>query len=155
MDYKEIIPIRALRKFDAMCLHNEYLHQNKELQQQILSWAAELLEEAREDWRELHNDTIESVIECHTRSEAKRKSNIKDQKYAPFREYFKKVQREQFDIALQNSYKLTANSFVEWFLANKANEMQIPYVKQNQKNKLRQLAQQNNREFKKLLHDKA
>lgn len=77
------------------------------------------------------------------------------QKYAPFREYLKKVQREHFDIALQNGYKLTANSFVEWFLANKANEMQIPYVEQNQKNKLRQLAQQNNREFKKLLHDKA
>ena len=31
----------------------------------------------------------------------------------------------------------------------------IPYVEQNQKNKLRQLAQANNREFKKLLHDKA
>ena len=155
MDYKEIIPFKALRKFDAMCLHNKYLHRNKEFQQQILSLAADVLAEAREYWRELHNDTIEVVIECHTRSEAKRKSDIKDQKYAPFREYFKKVQREQFDIALQNGYKLTANSFVEWFLTNKANEMQIPYVEQNQKNKLRQLAQQNNREFKKLLHDKA
>ena len=124
------------------------------MQQQILSWAADVLAEAREYWRELHNDTIESVIECHTRSEAKRKSNIKDQMYAPFREYFKQIQREHFDIALQNGYKLTANSFVEWFLANKANEIQIPYVEQNQKNKLRQLAQQNNREFKKLLHDK-
>ena len=41
-----------------------------------------------------------------------------------------------------------------WFLANKT-DIQIPYVEQNQKNKLRQLAQQNNREFKKLLHDKA
>jgi hypothetical protein len=51
--------------------------------------------------------------------------------------------------------KFNENSFVEWFLENKVNEMQIPYVKQNQKNKLRQLAQQNNREFKKLLHDKA
>ena len=155
MDYKEIIPIRALRKFDEMCLHNTYLYQNKEFQQQILSWVADVIAEAREHWGKLHNDTIESVIECHTRSEAKRKSDIKDQKYAPFREYLKKVQREQFDIALQNGYKMTANSFVEWFLTNKANEMQIPYVEQNQKNKLRQLAQQNNREFKKLLHDKA
>ena len=109
----------------------------------------------RAEWSERRNDTIESIIECHTRSEAKRKSDIKDQKYAPFREYFKKVRREQFDIALQNGYKLAANSFVEWFLTNKANEMQIPYVEQNQKNKLRQLAQANNREFKKLLHDKA
>ena len=155
MDYKEILPPKALRKFDAMCLKNEKLHQNKELQLQILSWAADTLEEARAEWSERRNDTIESVIECHTRSEAKRKSDIKDQKYAPFREYLKKVQREQFDIALQNGYKLTANSFVEWFLATKANEIQIPYVEQNKKNKLRQLAQQNNREFKKLLHDKA
>ena len=43
MDYKEVIPITALRKFNAMCLHNEYLHQNKELRQQILSWAADML----------------------------------------------------------------------------------------------------------------
>ena len=155
MDYKEIIPFKTLRKFDAMCLHNAYLHENKELRQQILSWAADMLKEARAEWSERRNDTIESIIEYHTRSEAKRKSDIKDQKYAPFREYLKIVQREQFDIALQKGYKLTANSFVEWFLANKANEMQIPYVEQNQKNKLRQLAQQNNREFKKLLHDKA
>ena len=92
MDYKEIIPITALRKFDVMCLHNEYLHLNKEMQQQILSWAADMLKEARAEWGERRNNTIESVIECHTRSEAKRKSNIKDQKYAPIREYFKKVQ---------------------------------------------------------------
>ena len=91
MDYKEIIPFKALRKFDAMCLHNAYLHENKKLRQQILSWTTDVLAEAREHWGKLHNDTIESVIECHTRSEAKRKSNIKDQKYAPFRAYFKKV----------------------------------------------------------------
>lgn len=89
MNYKEIIPFRALRKFDAICLHNEYLHQNKELQKQILNWAADMLLEAREEWGELHSDTIEAVIKCHTSSEAKRKSEIKDQKYAPFREYFK------------------------------------------------------------------
>lgn len=47
--------------------------------------------------------------------------------------------------------KLTANSFVEWFLRNKSQDIEIPYVKQNQKNKLRQLAQQNNREFRKTL----
>lgn len=154
MNYKEIIPFRALRKFDAICLHNEYLHQNKELQQQLLSWAADMLLEAREEWGELHNDTIEAVIKCHTSSEAKRKSEIKDQKYAPFREYFKQIQQEKYEFALQNGSKLTANSFVDWFLGNKT-DIQIPYVEQNQKHKLRQLAQQNNREFKKLLHDKA
>lgn len=151
MDYKEILPPLALRKFDAICLHNEYLRQNRELQQQILNWAADMLFEAREEWGELHNDTIESVIKCHTSSEAKRKSEIKDQKYAPFREYFKQIQQEKYEFALQNGSKLTANSFVDWFITNKANDIQIPYVEQNQKNKLRQLAQANNRKFKKLL----
>ncbi len=37
-----------------------------------------MLLEAREEWGELHNDTIEAVIKCHTSSEAKRKSEIKD-----------------------------------------------------------------------------
>ena len=154
MDFKEVIPITALRKFDVMCLHSPKLHQDRELQQQILNWAVDMLTESREEWRKLHNDTIESVIKCHTSSEAKRKSEIKDQKYAPFREYFKQIQQEKYEFALQNGSKLTANSFVDWFLENKT-DIQIPYVEQNQKNKLRQLAQQNNREFKKLLHDKA
>ncbi len=154
MDFKEVIPITALRKFDVMCLHSPKLRQDRKLQQQILNWAADMLIEAREEWGELHNDTIESVIKCHTSSEAKRKSEIKDQKYAPFREYFKQIQQEKYKFALQNGSKLTANSFVDWFLENKT-DIQIPYVEQNQKNKLRQLAQQNNREFKKLLHDKA
>ncbi|MCI5545228.1 MAG: hypothetical protein MR368_07170 [Azospirillum sp.] len=148
MKYKEIIPIKSLRKFDAMCLHNENLCQNKEFQQQILSWAADMLTEDREHWNKMRNDTIESVIKCHMRSEAKRKSYIKDQKYASFRAYFKQVQQEKFEAALRDGEKLTANSFVEWFLSNKIEKIQIPYVKQNQKNKLRQLAQQNNREFK-------
>lgn len=62
--------------------------------------------------------------------------------------------KDKIQRALQNGSKLTANSFVDWFLENKT-DIQIPYVEQNQKNKLSQLAQQNNREFKKLLHDKA
>ena len=62
--------------------------------------------------------------------------------------------KDKIQRALQSGSELTANSFVDWFLENKTN-IQIPYVEQNQKNKLSQLAQQNNREFKKLLHDKA
>ena len=115
MDFKEAIPITALRKFDVMCLHSPKLRQDRELQQQILNWAVDMLLEAREEWGELHNDTIESVIKCHTSSEAKRKSEIKDQKFAPFREYFKQIQQEKYEFALQNGSKLTANSFVDWF----------------------------------------
>ena len=155
MDYKEIIPLRTLREFDAICLHNEYLYQNKELQQKLLDCMVDMLIKSREEWEKLRNDTIKSVIKDYTSSEAKRKSEIKDQKYAPFREYFKQIQQERYEFALLNGSKLTANGFVDWFLENKANNIQIPYIEQNQKNKLRQLAQANNREFKKLLHDKA
>ncbi len=151
MDYKEIIPFKAVRKFDEMCLHNEYLHQNKDFQQQILSWAADTLAEAREHWGDIHATTIDAVIKTHHREKAHKGAVVRDKKYAQFREKFAEIQKEKYKEAIQVGIKLTANSFVEWFLANKANEMQIPYVEQNQKNKLRQLAQQNNREFKKLL----
>ena len=85
MDYKEIIPITALRKFDAMCLHNEYLRENKELKQQILSWAAELLKEAREDWGKLHATTIHTVIKIHHREKARKGAVVRDIKYAQFK----------------------------------------------------------------------
>ena len=154
MDFKEIIPLRALRKFDVMCLHNEYLHLNKEMQQQILSWAADMVAEAREHWGDIHATTMDAVIKTHHREKAHKGAVVRDKKYAEFRVKFAEIQKEKYKDALQIGIKLTANSFVDWFLANKT-DIQIPYVEQNQKNKLRQLAQQNNREFKKLLHDKA
>lgn len=151
MDYKEFLPPRALRKFDAICLHNEYLHQNKELQRQILDCMVDMMTEAREEWSKLHATTMDAVIKTHHREKAHKGAVVRDKKYAQFREKFAEIQKEKYKEAIQVGIKLTANSFVEWFLANKANEMQIPYIEQNQKNKLRQLAQQNNREFKKLL----
>ena len=45
---------------------------------------------------------------------------------------------------------LTANGFVNLFLKEKAKDYNIPYVVQNRKTKLIQLAQKNNRELKKL-----
>ena len=151
MDYKEILPPLALRKFDAICLHNEYLHQNKELQQQILNWATDMLLEARKEWSELRATTIDAVIKTHHKENAHKGAVVRDKKYAEFRENFIKIQKEKYNEALQNGSKLTANSFVDWFIANKTNDIQIPYVEQNQKNKLRQLAQANNRKFKELL----
>lgn len=150
MDFKEVIPITALRKFDVMCLHNEYLHENKKLRQQILSWAANMLTEAREEWGDIHAATIDAVIKTHHREKAHKGAVVRDKKYAEFREKFAEIQKEKYKDALQIGIKLTANSFVDWFLANKT-DIQVPYVEQNQKNKLRQLAQQNNREFTKLL----
>ena len=150
MDFKEVIPITALRKFDAMCLHNHKLQQDKALQQQILNWAANMLTEAREDWGALHATTIDAVIKTHHKEKAHKGAVVRDKKYAEFRENFTKIQKEKYELAMQNGSKLTANSFVDCFLENKT-DIQIPYVEQNQKNKLRQLAQSNNREFKKLL----
>ena len=149
MNYKEIIPNRALRKFDAICLHNEYLRQNKEFQEQILSWAAELLEEARDNCGRLHATTFEAIVAEDRRTQAKKCGKARDNKYAPFREYFKQVQKERFMEYKKAGQKLTANRYVEWFLENLSENIKIPYRESNLKNKLVQLAQINNRELKK------
>ena len=147
MDFKEVIPITALRKFDAMCLHNEYLHENKELRQQILSWAADMLTEAREEWGVLHATTIEAVVVEDRKAQAKKRGKARDNKYAPFREYFKNLQQRRFNEYQKAGQRLSANRFVEWFLENTAENIEIPYRQSNLKNKLIQLAQANNREF--------
>lgn len=48
----------------------------------------------------------------------------------------------------ENGKILSANYFAMWYLTHKSEDMPIPYVKQNIANKLVQLAQNNNREFK-------
>ena len=149
MDFKEVIPNKALRKFDEICLHNEYLRQNKELRQQILSWAADMLTEAREEWGVLHATTIEAVVIEDRKAQAKKRGKARDNKYAPFREYFKNLQQRRFNEYQKAGQRLSANRFVEWFLENTAENIEIPYRQSNLKNKLIQLAQANNREFKK------
>lgn len=148
MDFKEIISIKALHKFDSICLHNPKLHQDKELQQQILTWAADMLIEAREDWRNLHTTTIKAIVKEDRKMQAINRGKGRDRKYAPFRIYFKQIQKEQFENALKNGKNLTANYFAYWFLENKANDMVIPYEISNRLHKLIRLAEANNREFK-------
>ena len=147
MDYKEFLPPRALRKFDAICLHNEYLHQNKALQQQLLDCMADMMTEAREYWSKLHATTIDAVITEDRKSQAKKRGKARDNKYAPFREYFKNLQQSRFNEYQKAGQRLSANRFVEWFLENKAENIEIPYRQSNLKSKLIQLAQANNREF--------
>ena len=148
MDYKEFLPPRALRKFDAICLHNEYLHQNKALQQQLLDCMADMMTEAREYWSKLHATTIDAVITEDRKAQAKKRGKARDNEYAPFREYYKQIQKEEFDKASKEGRKLTANSFAHWYFKNKANDMPIPYVEANKLHKLIRLAEANNREFK-------
>lgn len=149
MDDEEIIPPQMLRELNLLFIQHKALHNSKELQLQIIEWAKRLLAESRKEWNGMHTTLLDAVIQTDRRAEAQRRSKERDKKYAPFREYFKKLQQEKYLLAQHNGNKLTANGYVEWFLKNKAQDVEIPYVKQNQKNKLRQLAQQNNREFKK------
>ncbi|MBR1601518.1 MAG: hypothetical protein IJ677_08075 [Alphaproteobacteria bacterium] len=148
MDFKEVIPITALRKFNAMCLHSPKLHQDRELQQQILNWAADMLLEAREYWSKLHATTIDAVITEDRKTQAKKRGKARDNEYAPFREYYKQIQKEEFDKASKEGRKLTANSFAHWYFKNKANDVPIPYAEANKLHKLIRLAEANNREFK-------
>lgn len=155
MDDEEIIPPKMLGELSLLFMQHNALRNSKELQLQIIEWAKKLLTESRKEWSDMHTTLLDAVIQTDRKNEARRKSKERDKKYAPFREYFKKIQQEKYLRVLHSGGKLTANGFVEWFLKNKAQNIEIPYVKQNQNNKLRQLAQQNNREFKKLLHAKA
>ena len=107
------------------------------------------LEEARADWSDLHNTVLDAVITCDRKQEAKRKALIKDEKYAPFREYFKNLQYKKFISYQKQGKNLSASAFVRYFLKSKAHVVDIPYKNSNWEIKLNQLAQANNREFKK------
>ena len=152
---EEFIPYKSERKLANLFRTDPLLNQNKELQDKITSLIKGTLKEARAEWCDMRATTLDSVIKVHQRTNASKGGIERDKKYAQFRKKFAKIQKEYFIRAYQNNQKLTANIFVEWFMANKAEEIKIPYVKQNQKNKLRQLAQANNRKFKKLLFAKS
>ena len=136
-------------------MHNNALAKDKSLQEKIIAWGLDMLEEAHADWSDMRATMLDSVIKVHQRKNARKGGIERDKKYIQFREEFAKIQKEYFIRAYQNNQKLTANSFVEWFITNKAEKIKIPYVPQNQKNKLRQLAQANAKEFKKLLLGKS
>jgi len=149
MTDKETLPLKAARKLNMLIIHNEALAKDKSLQEKIITWAEDMLEEARTDWSDLHNTVLDAVITCDRKQEAKRKALIKDEKYAPFREYFKDLQYKKFISYQKQGKNLSASAFVRYFLKNKAQLVDIPYKNSNWEIKLNQLAQANNREFKK------
>ncbi len=150
-----LMPFKSVRKLANFLRAEPTLNQNKELQNKIISVIQEILVDARTEWCKKRAVSIDAVIKVHQRSKASKGAMSRDSKYKKFREKFADVQKDYFMKAHQNNQNLTANSFVDWFLINKPREMTIPYVEHNQKNKLRQLAQANNREFKKLLLGKS
>ena len=91
----------------------------------------------------------EVLCKINRSQEAQKRAQSRDKKFAPFREYFKKIQRQRFNKYMKLGKKLTANGFVLWFLKTKAAKISIPYRQSNWESKLNQLAQANNREFKK------
>ena len=142
-DEQEIIPLEDERKLSYLLRHH------KELQPEVIKWATQMLTEARKDWADMRATSIETIISLDRRKEAKRRASIKDEKYIPFREYFKKVQHKKFIEYQKHGKVLIASDFVRYFLKNKAKLKDIPYKNTNLENKLRSLAQANNREFKK------
>ena len=142
------IPLVYERKLAHLFRKSPLLKQNVELQQQIILWAKEMLKEARKEWNEIRVISVESIIYCNSKKEAIKRGYARDKKYAPFREYFKQLQRERFIIYQKQGKIMSANGFVLWFLNNQPKDMEIPYSRSNLKNKLIQLAQKNNREFK-------
>ena len=110
---------------------------------------AMVLSEERENWSELKENLVQTLYSLDKKAEAVKRAKVRDEKYAPFRAEFKQTQYKQFLKYQKSGKKLTANAFVLWFLKYKTKSIKIPYCETNQKNKLIQLAQANNREFKK------
>lgn len=147
---EEIIPIKSLRKLDYIFLHNIEIRENQLLQNEILKWAKELVTDCRQEWSEIYATTIDAIIACDRKNEAIKRGKSRDKKYAPFRAHFKECQFKKFLEYKELGKTLTAPTFVSWYLKNKADNINIPYVKSNLYHKLIQLAQENNQEFKKL-----
>jgi len=128
------MPYMSERKLGNLFRTTPEFRQNKELQDKIVTWAKEMLSEARKEWTELRKDTLDAVIKVHHYKKACKGAIERDKKYAEFRAQFAEIQKEYFIRANQNGQNLTANSFVDWFEVNKPQELIIPYVKHNQKN---------------------
>lgn len=145
-----ILSPKSLRLFDSFVRKNKTLSVDKDLQQSILNWVRQVIKEERKEWEELRKDSIDNFIKIKKSEEAKKGALKRDEKYIFFRNEFKKLQKEKYQEYLSQNKNLTANGFVDWFLKEKAKDYNIPYVVQNRKTKLIQLAQKNNRELKKL-----
>ena len=146
-----ILSPKSLRLFDSFVRKNKTLSADKDLQQNILNWVRQVIKEERKEWEELRKDTIDVFIKINKSEESKKGALKRDEKYASFRNEFKKLQKEKYKEYLSQNKKLSANGFVNWFLKEKAKNYNIPYVVQNRKTKLIQLAQINNRELKETL----
>ncbi len=150
-----ILSSRDIRLLDTIFYRHSKNMDLAELKRQILNWAVIIIANARKEWQENRNNSIKVLRRQDCKNEALKRAKGRDKRYAPFREYFKKIQKKKFLEYQKSGKKLKANLFVMWFLENNISEVEIPYVSSNQYNKLMQLAQENNREFKKAFDHKS
>ena len=140
-DEEEIIPLKFERKLSYL------LRQHQELQPIILSWATQMLTEARKDWVEMRENSVNELCRMERKDEAIKRGKARDKKYAPFREYYKAIQKQKYIEKHLSGKPFSANNFALWFLENNPDSVTIPYKLTNRLHKLIQLAQENNREF--------
>ena len=122
----EIIPNKSLRKLNSIIIRNEYFRQDKILQQQIIAWAKDLMSECRNEWQMMRATTIKAIIQKDRKTEAQRKANIRDKKYAPFRKYFYQIQKNEFDKKFNEGYISTKylNKYLAWYkFVNQKNDV--------------------------------
>jgi len=140
-DDKEIIPIQYEKKLSYL------LRQHQELQPIILSWATEMLAEAREDWGKMRENSIDVLCQRERKEAAIKRGKARDKRYAPFREYYKAIQKQKYIEQHLSGKPFSPNNFALWFLENNPDNVAIPYKLTNRLHKLIQLAQENNREL--------
>lgn len=143
-----LLNINTVRALDNILRHYN-IEEKQALREEIIEWAQTAINDSRNDWVQMRQNSIQALLKYEKKETARKNARKRDEKYAAFRTYFYQMQQQKFLETLKNGKILSASGFAVWFLAQKTHEIPIPYLKQNQKNKLTQLAIANNREFKK------
>ena len=149
-DDNYILSNRHIRLLDIIFKQNYKQCSPSDFEKLVLNWASTVLSDEREEWEQNRAESAHVLYRLEKKSDANKRAKCRDNKYASFREHFKEVQKNKFLEFRKAGKQLKANYFASWFLANEAQDIDIPYVEANKINKLTQLAQANNREFKKL-----
>lgn len=149
---KFVVSNKHLRLLNNIFRNHHQLSNLPELKAQILDWLQIVLSDERKEWAESRANSVNILCRLDRKKEARNRAAAKNKRYEPFKAAFKQLQEIKFREAQKAGKILSANAFVKWFLSNKPSLADIPYIESNRQNKLRQLAQANNREFKKLLN---
>ena len=111
-DEEAIIPLEAERKLSYL------LRPHQELQLKILAWAKEMLTEARKDWEDMRENSVDVLCQMERKEAAIKRGKARDKRYAPFREYYKAIQKQKYIEQYLSGKPFSANNFALWFLEN-------------------------------------